>query len=300
MKTVRIFLLIITGLILLIATFTGGVGYGIYYAIAPMGGTKAVQIEIPEGATASEIGRKLEVNGLIRNLMVFRAAVSATGSGGDFKPGRYVIDPNSNIMQIIEQLKRGEGTLRLVTIPEGLTLRQIGVVLEQHKVMSTSDFMQTLQSYEYRIDGRTMKNLEGYLLPDTYDIPESYTKDQVVRLFTRAFNENTLRLYEQKKADLPVKLTLHEVVTLASMVEREAQVPEERPKIAMVYYNRLKKDMLLQCDATIQYALGKQKEYLTYADLKIDSPYNTYLYKGLPPGPIANPGIQSIKAVLES
>jgi UPF0755 protein len=120
----------------------------------------------------------------------------------------------------------------------------------------------------------------------------------VIRVLVRAFNEIALKMYEEKKHELPVELTLHEVITLASMVEREAQVPEERPTIAMVYYNRLKKNMLLQCDATVQFALGKQKEILTYADLKIDSPYNTYLYKGLPPGPIANPGIKSIKAVL--
>jgi UPF0755 protein len=298
MKIFKIFLLVIAGVILLAAVFAGGVGYGIYYAIAPVGGTQVVKIEVPEGATAGEIGRKLEVNGLIRNILVFRAAVRATGCGGDFKPGRYVIDPNCNVMQIIEQLKKGEGALRLVTIPEGLTIRQIGEVFEQNRVMSAADFMRTLQNYDYKIDGRTIKNPEGYLLPDTYDFPESYTNDQVIRVLVRAFNEIALKMYEEKKHELPVELTLHEVITLASMVEREAQVPEERPTIAMVYYNRLKKNMLLQCDATVQFALGKQKEILTYADLKIDSPYNTYLYKGLPPGPIANPGIKSIKAVL--
>jgi UPF0755 protein len=299
MKIIKIVLLVIIALLSLTLAFTGGIGYGIYYAVAPMGGTEAVQIEVPEGASAGEVAEKLQTNGVIRNSLVFRAAVRATGSGSDFKPGRYEVHPNNNIMQIIEQLKRGEGTLRLITIPEGLTLNQVGKVLEKNEIMSFDEFRRVIRETEIRVDGNSLKNPEGYLLPDTYDIPESYTNEQVVKVMLKAFDDRVVRLYEERKNALPIKLSLHQVVTLASMVEREAQVPEERPIIAAVYYNRLKKGMLLQCDATVQYALGKQKDVVTYADLKIQSPYNTYLHKGLPPGPIASPGVDSIKAVLE-
>jgi len=114
-----------------------------------------------------------------------------------------------------------------------------------------------------------------------------------------AFNDKVVPMYEKKKKNLPYPLSLAQVVTLASLVEREAQLANERPIIATVYYNRLKKGMKLECDATIQYALGKPRHVLKYSDLRIKSPYNTYLHGGLPPGPIANPGLDSIKAVLE-
>jgi UPF0755 protein len=245
------------------------------------------------------VGERLERAGAIKSGLLFRLAARLTGSGSSIKPGEYSISPGKNVMEILGQLKEGGGRLRLVTIPEGLTMKQIAALLEKKGVVSARDFLDAAGKATLSIGGSVPASLEGYLLPETYDIPESYSAGDVLKTLAGDFNRKAVPLYRQNAPSLPVKMTLHQVVVLASMVEREAKVPGERPVIAAVYYNRLKKGMLLQCDATVQYALGEQKEYLTLEDLKIDSPYNTYAHKGLPPGPIANPGLDSIRATLQ-
>lgn len=299
MKIIKSLLFILLVMFVLLGIFVAGIAAGTYYILSPAGGDKPVRVKVSQGDSAAVVGRNLQNVGAIRSALAFRAAAKFTGAGADLKPGEYLVDPNQNVSQILEQLKKGYNTLRMVTIPEGLTVKQIGEVLEKNGVVSGEEFMRTAREKTFMLGGKSLKSLEGYLLPETYDLPESYKADEVIQCFLDAFERRVVPAYERKKESLPYPLSLHQVVILASMVEREAQIPEERPVIARVYYNRLKRGMNMECDATIQYALGKQKEVLKYSDLQIDSPYNTYKYAGLPPGPIANPGIDSILAVLE-
>ena len=299
MKIVKTILLIILALVILAGTFAAGAGYATYYVIKPMGGSKPVRVDIPKGAYASDVARILAKSHLVRDARLFKLAVRFTGAEKELKPGTYYISPNLNMMEILNHLKTGKGKIHLVTIPEGLVLKQIGALLEKKSVVKSADFLRTASDNSYKVNGEPLKSLEGYLLPDTYDFPQRFDSNDVITTMVDAFNKRVVPLYNDKKQNLPKKLTLHQVVTLASMVEREAQVPAERPKIAQVYFNRLARGMHLECDATVQFALGKQKQYLKYSDLEIKSPYNTYLHPGLPPGPIANPGVDSINAVLD-
>jgi UPF0755 protein len=293
----------IAGIILLLAllgagAYVAGVGTGLYYALTPAGNGDAVRIDVNEGSSAGEVAEKLEKSGVIQNALLFKAAMILSHSETSIKPGSYLIDPGENMMEILNQLKKGNFRMRLVTIPEGLTLKQIAILFEKNGVAKAKDIMRASEDKPFHVGGKKLESLEGFLLPDTYDFPDEFSAFDVLNRMIEAFNENALPLYDTKKDRLPYKLTLKQVVTLASMVEREAQVPAERPVIAMVYYNRLNRGMKMECDATIQYALKKHKQYLKLSDLKIDSPYNTYLHQGLPRGPIANPGIESIRAVL--
>jgi UPF0755 protein len=299
MKIFKNFVLAIFIIFSLCFAFVAGSLWAVKFLISPVGGQKNVRIEVPQGATARQIGERLEKAGLIRSSLLFRAIVRYTGSGTTFRPGIYMISPDDNLLDILGQLKKGVGRLRLVTIPEGLTLKQVAQQLEKSGVVNAGDFLRTVEESAFKIDGKIPQSLEGYLLPETYDFPERFKSGDILKTMVDAFNTRVAPLYQDRKDSLPMKMSLGQVVTLASLVEREAKRPEERPIIASVYYNRLKKGMMLQCDATVQYALGEQKKYLKLSDLKINSPYNTYVHKGLPPGPIANPGIQSIRAVLE-
>ena len=187
-----------------------------------------------------------------------------------------------------------------MVIPEGFTVRQIAHRLAKQKLVNESAFLTLAQT-----QGRTFHvgnwtppddNLEGYLVPDTYDVPKGATGRDIVQMMLDNFDKRVLvpdaAQVKQFPGGLPAALTL------ASLVEREAEVDADRPLIAAVYLNRLRLGMRLQCDATVQYALPEHKTRLLYADLRVDSPYNTYQHKGLPPTPIANPGLPSIDAAL--
>ncbi|MFP4496684.1 MAG: endolytic transglycosylase MltG [Vulcanimicrobiota bacterium] len=294
LKTVAVILVIA---LLLALVFALGVGVGFYSLLTPQKGEKVV-IEIPKGATGAQVARQLEEKGAINQAFLFRVVMKLSDSGDEMKPGRYEVDPDKNMIQILEQLKKGGGELRLVSIPEGLTLKQVAQLLDEKGIVKKEEFLITAGEKPFEVNGKPPASLEGYLLPNTYDFPVYYDSEKTIQTMVDAFNEKAVFQYEKKKDSLPVSLSLHEVVTLASMVEREAQVEKERAKIANVYYNRLKKGMKMECDATVRYALEKFKDYLKYSDLRVDSPYNTYVYTGLPPGPIANPGLESIKATL--
>lgn len=293
----------VLGILLLLAVlmagaFAGGIGTGIYYTLTPAGTFKPVRIDVAEGEPAAVVADELEKQGVIHSALLFRAALKFSGAETSIKPGSYLVDPQNNMMEILNQLEKGNFKLRLITIPEGLTVKEVARTLEKNGVAKAKDVMRASEEKVYKVNNKKLDSLEGYLLPETYDFPEEYCPGDMLEAMIKSFNKNVLPIYERRKDKLPHKLSLHQVVTLASMVEREAQVPSERPKIARVYYNRLNRGMKMECDATIQYALGKPKEILKYSDLKIKSPYNTYMYKGLPPGPIASPGIDCIRAVL--
>jgi len=182
----------------------------------------------------------------------------------------------------------GKVVLYKITIPEGYTCYQIAELLEEKEVAEKESFIKLVKNNE--------KSCEGYLFPDTYELPKGFGAKNTLKILLSNFDKLVDGKLKEKAEE--IGFSLDEIITLSSIIEKEAKYAEEKTLISAVFHNRLKEDMKLQSCATIQYILGKPKEKLSESDLKIDSSYNTYLYKGLPPGPICNPGLDSIKAAL--
>ena len=260
-----------------------------------------VKVEVVKGDTLSRVATKLEEAGVIKSALVFKAQARIEGYGTEIKTGRYTFEPGQDSAQILEKLTAGDAVPTVaVTIPEGLTLVETAEVVAAGTGISTEDFERAARETNYGyafLEDESIKTTEGYLFPRRYDFEEGVTAGGIV--------DRLLGQYLIETEDLDIAgakerqgLTEHELVTVASLIEKESANAEERPVIASVIYNRLRRDMPLQIDATIQYALGRPKENLTYGDLKIDSPYNTYENEGLPPGPICSPSLQSLEAAL--
>jgi UPF0755 protein len=266
-------------------------------------------IEIPSGANAVLIGELLYEAGLIRNQQVFQLHVRRYNLGHRFIAGIYNLSPSNSADQIVKKLISGDIYADTIwfTIPEGFTVKEIAQRLEAKGLVESAVFLDfarvpsagTLERFTFLkavTDPEVEYLLEGYLFPDTYEVyPESGVEEIVGLMLSRL--EQIVTAEDLQRID-QLNSSLHEILTIAAMVEREGRVDHERPLIAGVIYNRLEIGMLLQIDATIQYALGETKEFLTFKDLEIESPYNTYLFGGLPPGPIAAPGAASINAAL--
>ena len=236
---------------------------------------------------AKAVGDLLFKNGLISHPYLFRIALRLYGKDRNIKAGKYILRDDMSLYEIIDTLVKGKGVLEEVTIPEGLTSSQIADIFYKKGIIKDPErFLEIVKK----------KGLEGYLFPDTYYVPMNYDEEKLIDMMTKRFWQKVPEDFREKAKALG--LSEKEVIILASLVEKEAKYPEDRPKIASVFLNRLKKGMKLESCATIQYILGTPKPNLTYEDLKIPSPYNTYLHKGLPPGPICNPGEASILSVL--
>ncbi|WDC83769.1 endolytic transglycosylase MltG [Caloramator sp. mosi_1] len=218
--------------------------------------------------------------------------------------GPYEFNQTMSLKQIFNMINNGETdkNIIMVTIPEGFTVKQIAEKLKSLDVIKDSDsFLKEAQegnfNYEFLVGIKDRPSrLEGYLFPDTYEIKKGMSNYEIINIMLKRFDDVYKKNIKGKIKN--ESMTLDDVIRLASIVEREAKVKEERPIIAAVFYNRLQKDIKLESCATVQYALGRTKEKLTFDDLKINSPYNTYIYKGLPIGPICNPGLASIEAAL--
>lgn len=258
-------------------------------------------VAIPKGATASEVGLRLKEKGVIRSPRAFALVAKLMGEGGRLKAGDYRLSPHMTLPAIVKTIAEGESVTVWVTFPEGYTVRQMAETLERHGVVRASEFCGTAENGKrFRVGRwRFPQNLEGYLFPDTYRFAKDASADQVVEIMLRNFVRKVAEPLSSEFKEAEARgMTMAEVITLASLVEREAKRPEERALIAGVLVHRLRVGMPLQCDASVQYALGKHQERLLYRDLEVDSPYNTYQHAGLPPGPICNPGLASIKAAL--
>lgn len=273
--------------------------------------TTPVTFSINEGDTAASIADRLEAQHLIRSALLFRIQARMKGIEGKLEAGDYKLNRSMTTAEILDHLQNGRRASPLVTIPEGWRAAQIADKLDQMGLVKREDFMAALSpsnySYSFLKDLPPDANVEGYLFPNSYQISSKMTAHDVVDLMLKTFDKSVPADLRNQPA--PQNLTLNQVLTLASIVEREARVPSERPIIASVYLNRLALGMPLQADPTVQYALtlavpesiaqnGYWKSALTNSDLGVSSPYNTYRTKGLPPGPICNPGLDTIKAVL--
>jgi len=247
-------------------------------------------INIPPGSNAQEIVHILEENQIIRkNNYIFRVLIKLSKLEERLKYGEYNLSPAMDMFQILEKLVRGEVILYKITIPEGYTCIRIAELLEIKEILEQESFLNLVKNGE--------KSWEGYLFPDTYEVPKGYGSENMLKLLLSNFNHLVDKKLKDKAEE--IGFSMDEIITLASIIEKETKFTEEMKRVSAVFHNRLKKDMKLQSCATIQYILVKPKEKLEESDLKIDSPYNTYLYPGLPPGPICNPGLDPIKAALE-
>jgi UPF0755 protein len=248
-------------------------------------------INIPSGTNAKEIVHILEKNEIIRkNNYLFIILIKLSKLEDKLKFGEYNLSPSLNMLQILNKLARGEIVVYKITIPEGYTSIQIAELLDKKEIVEKESFLKLVKYGE--------KSWEGYLFPDTYEVPKKFGSENMFKLMLSNFEQVAVDNKLINKAE-QTGFTMDEIITLASIIEKEAKFAEEKRQISSVFHNRLKSDMKLQSCATIQYILGKPKEKLEESDLEIESPYNTYLHKGLPPGPICNPGIDSIIAALE-
>lgn len=267
--------------------------------IMPVGGQGTKFVTIPAGVSAGKVANMLAENGIIHSAFGFRLLTKISGKSDKLKPGAYELDPSMAPIAIINKIANGECSESWITFPEGFTVTQIAERIEEERIGKADEFFQNAlyNGANFQTNFPHPGNsLEGYLFPDTYLAPSGSPSNKII--------EDMLKCFERKVA-VPMSediqksgMTLHEAITLASLIEREARVPADRPLVSAVLHNRLKINMRLQCDATVLYALGQHKDRVLYSDLEVDSPYNTYKYPGLPPGPIANPGLASIKAAL--
>jgi len=257
--------------------------------------TALSNVVIPDGSSVSDIARLLAADEIVSSAPVLSLYIRARGGGQNIEAAEYEFPAHETIAQVAARLSAGgRAPTAWVTIPEGYTAAQIGHKLAAAGLVSESAFARVVHARSLLLSGTLTVGLEGYLFPDTYQIPKRTSADDVADLMTRQFQTELPRDYIAAARRL--RLTVPQVVTIASMIEREAKVDVERPLIASVIYNRLRAGMPLEIDATIEYALPHHKTALSYADLAIDSPYNTYAHAGLPPTPISNPGKASLSA----
>lgn len=253
------------------------------------------RVIIPRGASFGEAADSLGKAGLIGSRRLFRLYGRVMGGDRRIKPGTYLLKHGTPWGDIVSALNGGRGLLNTVTIPEGYSIQQITPLLARALFVPVGSVEAAVRDTallaRLNIPNPT---LEGYLFPDTYAFPAGTTASQAVREMVRGFERRWKPEWDARLALL--KINRNDLVTMASLVEKEARVPEERPAIAAVYYNRLRKGMLLQADPTVQYALGRHVSRVLYKDLAVRSRYNTYIHAGLPPGPIASPGAASLAA----
>lgn len=299
----NILLIIIVFLVILSLGFVSGWAYlaGQLKPVTDQSVTVNKVITVPSGANSGQIGNLLEAEGLIRSRTAFRFYAKYRGLDNKLQAGAYNINAGLSTPEIIERLAKGETFSLNITIPEGYTLRQIADRLAEKQLVNRTRFLNLTAHGRFDYDfirglPEGPNRLEGYLFPDTYRITNKTTEEQVINMMLARMARELTPEFKEKAAK--AGLSVHQAVTLASLVEREVKKDEERPKAAAVFLNRLKKGWKLESCATIQYILGEPKARLFARDLQVDSPYNTYKNTGLPPGPIASPGGPSLRAAV--
>lgn len=266
--------------------------------------TEGLIVEIPQGSSLRKASSILHSNNLIKNERVF-LLYAKLNEKESIKAGRYSISKSNSTHEILDILNKGAIAIdNKITIPEGYEVRNIAQTLESAGILSADEFIETANNVELFkkdydfLSSESILSLEGYLFPDTYYINNDMNSEDIIRLMLNRF-ENIYKSNQLEERLLEKNITLNEFITMASIVEREAVLQEERPVIAGVFYKRLSINMPLQSCATVQYIIKERKPILSIADTKIESPYNTYINSGLPPAPIASPGLNSMLATLE-
>jgi UPF0755 protein len=294
---------ILVGVAVLLVVAAAGAGWGWQTLHAPYRGFTGTEmfVEIPQGTGVNAIGDRLAAAGVVSNALVFRVAARLSGDERKLQAGEYRFADAATPADVVARLAKGDVYTRAITFREGLTIWDMADVFAQSGLGSKEDFLREARDVSrIRSIDPEASSLEGYLFPDTYQIPRSVGAkglvDVMVGGFLRAFDTDL------RAAAVARGLSAREVVTIASLVEKETAAPDERAIVSAVYQNRLRINMGLQCDPTVIYALlleGRWNGNLTRANLRMDSPYNTYRYAGLPPGPIAAPGRASLEAAVK-
>lgn len=287
--------------VLFAAIMGGAAAFSMYARInEPYRGFEGTEqfVDIPTGAGSRAIGDRLAAAGVVRDPWTFRVALYLSRQGRHLKAGEYRFDQAMTPREVIDKIARGDVFVIPVTFPEGLTIAEMARIFEDHGLGTASSFVEATKDVSAVRDLDPLaKDLEGYLFPETYSMSRQMDAARLVHQMVAGF-EHALSP-GIREAAAARHLSIRELVTLASIVEKETAKAEERPLVAAVYSNRLRIGMALQCDPTVIYALTRARRYdgnIHKADLSFDSPYNTYRYPGLPPGPIASPGRASIEA----
>lgn len=258
---------------------------------------KPMQFRITTGMSSMAIADQLADKNLIHHPWGFLFATHLIGANHSLQVGSYQLSGAMGVLQIIDHLQTGKVITHQFVVPEGLTVAQTGKLWEQGGFGTADAFNQAASDpkwqHKYNIEGKT---LEGYLSPNTYQFPDGAPPEVLIQTMLNEFDRQWTAELTEETASLG--FSKHEIITLASIIEAEARVPDERPIISAVFHNRLRRGWKLQADPTALYGLGNPDRAPRAADLRVDTPYNTYLYGGLPPGPICNPGIAAILAAL--
>lgn len=263
----------------------------------PTGATgDPVRVTVAEGDAFGSVLARLQQHGLVRRGWTFKFFARVLGHDRDIQRGTYEFIPGTPPVDILRAMVRGDVLSVRVTVPEGFSSWQIAAAFESAGVDSAAMAAQIRNPELLTALRVPVPTLEGYLFPDTYKVPFGSGAQDVVGQMLHRFSEAWTREHDRRAAELG--MTRHQVLTLASIVESEARAEDERPRVSAVYHNRLARGMRLDADPTVAYAMGGFRGRLYYKDLKIESPYNTYLHAGLPPGPICSPGAASIRSAL--
>lgn len=283
------------------AAAAAGVYFSLFAPVIDAAPGQPVQIEIPKGASTSEIGELLANSGVIANPLMFRISLRASEETAPLKAGVYDLTTGMDYEVAASALRAGPPIQYFtLAIPEGWTIPQIAKRVEEKAGIPAAEFESLASTgasqfdYAFLADNKT-GSLQGYLFPKTYRIKVGSNAHDIADVMLKQFGKETATLDMSFAAQRG--LNTHDVVTVASIIEREARVAQDRPLISSVIYNRLSKNMMLEICATVQFVVGN-KPRLLYSDLRVESPYNTYLHKGLPPGPIASPGLASLEAAV--
>jgi UPF0755 protein len=252
------------------------------------GSDERVEVSIASGASGKSIARSLSKAGVVRSALAFRLACMLSGNSGRLKAGDYEMPLNLNAWQAVDQLVSGKALQRRFLITEGLSAFQIAGLLEAKKLAKGPRFLKLVHDAAFAKQlGIASPSLEGYLFPDSYQFARGIPEETLIGMMVARFKEK-----------VPEKMRDRKILTLASIIEKEARADDERPKVARVFLNRKAQKMRLESCATVRYALNKYQGPILFADLEVASPYNSYRRWGLPPGPICSPGLKAIQAAM--
>jgi len=291
--------IIVFAVLLILLALVGSALLELFNFAGTPGSSKSVEqiVTVPPGQGLKATATDLYDRGIIRSAFKFNLYARINGYDKKIKAGEYQVKPSSSPREILEMFVRGKVRLYKITIPEGYNLVQIADMMPGAGLVSTREFLAVAKNgvlvREQNIPG---DSFEGYLFPDTYHFPKGVSAEKIIQTMVRRFQEVFISAWEGRARER--KMTVHQVVTLASIIEKETGAPSERPIISSVFHNRLKKNMRLASDPTVIYGIKDFDGNLTRKDLITLTPYNTYKIQGLPPGPIANPGAKAIEAAL--
>ncbi len=269
----------------------------LYYGQDIDPGAERVEIRVLPGAYLSDVQRMLVEAGVLEHPRLFRWVAVLTGKDKKVQAGRYIFLRGMSTAKMLDKLARAEFEISKLVVPEGFMVREIAATAQRDVEVDSTQFHRLAMNPEFvQAFGINAPSLEGYLYPDTYNLSWPISSRDVARLMVQRFRQ----VYEERIAPYAKStgLSTNEIVTLASIVQAEAQRTSEMPRIAAVYYNRMRKGLRLEADPTVAYALGGVRRRLRYSDLRVLSPFNTYRYRGLPPGPICSPGLKALEAAV--